>query len=192
MNNNPGGSRSTQLAKEIVFMGIMIALDVIAVRFLSLTTPVMRIGTGFIAVIIAGMYLGPVRAGIVGLIADLIGFMLFPVGAFFPGFTLSATVSGVLAGYFLEGKKSGDFKNVIIYAVFSTLLVDTLMNTTWLVMMLHQGDFTKFLIRLIPRIPNQVVITVLKIVLIPLLYSRLFKRFRIAGVEHPGIREANQ
>lgn len=190
MINEQRGGRSTNLVKEIVFMGIMIAVDVVAVRFLSFNMITMRIGTGFIANIIAGMYLGPVRAGLVGLIADLIGFTLFPVGAFFPGFTLSAVLNGVIAGAFLEGKKSSLRRNVILYALVSTLLVDTLLNTTWLVMMLHQNDFGKFMFRLIPRIPNQVAMIVLKIILVPVLYRTLFKRFRIRGVEHPGIREA--
>lgn len=190
MNRDLKGGRSANLARELVFMGIMVALDVIAVRFLSFNMISMRIGTGFIAAIVAGMYLGPIRAGMVGLVADLIGFTMFPVGGFFPGFTLSAIVQGLLAGYFLEGKKSGRQLNVIIYAVFSTLLVDTLMNTSWLVMMLHQSDFNKFMVALLPRIPNQIAVTVLKIVLIPILYRTLFKRFRAQGVEHPGIREA--
>ena len=189
MRNNLSGGRSTNLVREIVFMGIMIAVDVVAVRFLSFNMITMRIGTGFIANIVAGMYLGPVRAGIVGLIADLIGFTLFPVGVFFPGFTLSAVVSGALSGFFLEGKKSSQKFNIIAYALISTLLVDTLMNTTWLVLMLHDGDFSKFMFRLIPRIPNQIAVIVLKIILVPILYRTLFKRFRAAGAEHSGIRE---
>ena len=189
MNKNLSGGRSTKLVNEIVFMGIMIAVDVIAVRFLSINLITMRVGIGFIANIVAGMYLGPVRAGMVGLIADLIGFTLFPVGAFFPGFTLSAVMSDVIAGFFLEGKKSSRLFNIIMYAVVSTVLVETLMNTTWLVLMLHQGDFSKFMFRLIPRIPNQLATIVFKIILIPIFYKTLFKRFRAKGVERAGIRE---
>lgn len=176
--------------REIVFMGIMVAIDVVAVRFLSIETPAMRIGFGFVANLIAGMYLGPARAGIVGVAADLLGFTLFGKGIFFPGFTVSALVQGLLAGYFLEGKKSANVARVITYAVISTVLVDTLMNTTWLVMMLHDGDFSYFMFRLIPRLPNQVVVTVLKVILVPILYRSIFTRLRAVGVERPGIREA--
>ncbi|KAF5074881.1 ECF transporter, substrate-specific component [anaerobic digester metagenome] len=188
---NSENKRQVSRVREIVFMGIMIALDVLAVRFLSVETPVMRVGLGFLANIIAGMYLGPARAGIVGLLADLVGFFMFPKGTFFPGFTISAAVNGILAGYFLEGRKSANFKWFVSYAILSTLLVDTLMNTIWLVMMLHNGDMSFFWTRLSIRIPNQVVVTALKIIMVPLLYNTVFKRLRAVGVERPGIREGS-
>lgn len=189
MDNRAGSGRQANKVNELVFMGIMIALDIIAVRFLSITTPAMRIGLGFTSSIIAGMYLGPVRATIVGVVADLLGFAVFPQGLFFPGFTISQAVSGFLAGYFLEGKKSAHGTNVLLYAVLSTLLVDSILNTTWLVMMLHDSDFSFFLFRLIPRLPNQAVITVLKVILVPIFYRALFQRIKAKGVERPGIRE---
>lgn len=192
MQNNEKRQQPMLRVREIVFMGIMIALDVLAVRFLSFEIPTMRIGTGFLAIIIAGMYLGPLRAGLVGLIADLLGFVLFGKGIFFPGFTISALVNGVIAGYFLEGKKSAKVVNYVLYALISTLVVDTLMNTTWLVMMLHENDFSYFMARLLPRLPNQVVVTVLKIIMVPILYRTLFQRFVARGVEHPGIRERGE
>lgn len=175
--------------REIVFMGIMIALDVLAVRFLSFEIPTMRIGLGFLAIMISGMYLGPLRAGAVALIADLLGFVLFGKGIFFPGFTISAMVNGLIAGHFLEGKKSAKVYNYVLFALLSTLVVDTLMNTTWLVMMFHNNDFSYFMARLIPRVPNQIIVTVLKIIMAPLLYKTLFKRFVARDVEHKGIRE---
>lgn len=41
---NSENKRQVSRVREIVFMGIMIALDVLAVRFLSVETPVMRVG----------------------------------------------------------------------------------------------------------------------------------------------------
>lgn len=191
MNKGTKNPQRMSQVKILAFMGIMVALDVILVRFVSFEIPSMRIGGGFMAVILAGMYLGPVRAGIVGLVADILGMLIFPKGAFFPGFTLSAGLNYFIAGWFLEGKKSANTVNVVIYAVFSTLLIDTVLNTTLLVMMLHQNDFTKFMAVLLPRIPFQIVVTALKIVFIPLIYRTLFKRFKADGVERLGIRESS-
>lgn len=189
MENNGRRQKSKLRVEEIVFMGIMIAIDVLTVRFLSFEIPTMRVGLGFLSIIIAGMYLGPVRAGIVGFIADLLGFFLFGKGIFFPGFTISAAVNGIIAGYFIEGKKSSKVLNYVVYALVSTLVVDTLLNTSWLVIMLHESDFSYFMARLLPRIPNQVVVTALKILMVPLFYNTLFRRFVARGVEHPGIRD---
>lgn len=189
MRNSTKNSQSISQAKVLAFMGIMIALDVILVRFLVIQGPAMRISFHFIVVILAGMYLGPFRAGIIGIVADILGMLIFPRGAYFPGFTLSAGITYVMAGYFLEGRKSAKMLNVVVYSVLSTLLIDTVLNSIWLVMLLHQNDFTKFMVILGPRIPFQIVVTVLKIIFIPIIYRTLFKRFRANDVEHPGIRE---
>ncbi len=189
MNNKRNSDRSISQVKVLAFMSILIALDVILVRFVSFEIPSMRIGAGFIAVIIAGMYLGPLRAGIVGLVADILGMLIFPKGAFFPGFTLSGSLNYVIAGWFLEGKKSAKTFNVITYAIFSTLIIDTFLNTIWLVMMLHQNDMSRFIPVLAPRVPFQIVMTILKVILIPILYRTLFSRLKATDVERPGIRE---
>lgn len=190
MKNSTKSNQSISQAKVLAFMGIMIALDVILVRFLVFQTPTMRISFHFIVIILAGMYLGPLRAGIVGVVADILGMLIFPRGAYFPGFTLSAGITYALAGFFLEGKKSAKLFNVVVYSVLSTLLIDTVLNTIWLVMLVHQNDFTKWSVVLGTRIPFQIVVTVLKIIFIPIIYRTLFKRFRASDVEHPGIRES--
>ncbi|PKK39601.1 Substrate-specific component FolT of folate ECF transporter [Clostridiaceae bacterium JG1575] len=182
--------KTTNPVREITFMGIMIALNVIAVRFLSIETPFMRVGFGFIAFFISGMYLGPLRSGIVAALADLVGMALFAKAQYFPGFTLSSFIAGTIAGAMLEGKKSKDLRWVIGYGILSTLIADTILVTIWLVMINHQGDLAFFIPRLLPRLPYQGVITVLKIILIPIFYRTVFVRLRVPGVERPGIREA--
>lgn len=188
VRNLPQEEAEPNKIKELTFMAFVVALDIILVRFFSLETPAMRIGFGFISNLIAGMYLGPLRAGVVGLVADVLGMILFPKNAFFPGFTLSAILHGVLAGYFLEGKKAGKMVNVVTYSVVSTVLISSILNTLWVVMMVHNNDMSKFMPSLTLRIPTQLTVGVLKIIFIPILYRVLFKRFKAKGVEYPGIR----
>jgi ECF transporter S component (folate family) len=90
--------------KTLVFVSLLIAMEVIFTRFLSVQTPILRIGFGFIPVAFAGIMFGPIIAGLTGAVADIIGVLLFPAGSFFPGFTLSAFLGGAAYGVFLHKK----------------------------------------------------------------------------------------
>jgi ECF transporter S component (folate family) len=84
---------------------MLIALEIVLSRFCSIATPIMKIGFGFVPIAMCGMLFGPVWAGFAGGIADIIGAILFPIGAFFPGFTVSAILTGVVFGLFLFNRK---------------------------------------------------------------------------------------
>ena len=86
--------------QRIVYLGLLIGAKVILTRFFSITTPIARIGIGFLPIAIGGILFGPIYAGFAAVIGDLLGSMLFPSGPFFPGFTLSAFISGLVYGCF--------------------------------------------------------------------------------------------
>ena len=71
-----------------------VALDVLLTRVLAFNTPVMKIGLGFVAIAVCGAVYGPVAGAICGALGDIIGSLLFPTGAYFPVFTLTATGAG--------------------------------------------------------------------------------------------------
>lgn len=169
--------------RTLVYMAIFIALSIVATRIFSIDTPFLRIGIGFMPVIMAAMYLGPFKAGWIGVIADIIGFMLFPKGTFFPGFTISAFLGGFINGFFLEGERGGKMVNIILNAVISTLLIDTIINTGNLVILMHGGQFDKFIPLLITRFPNHVALMVEKVIFTFVFYHAIFKRVRLKGVE---------
>src|SRR5665647_1580567 len=83
---------------RLITIGLFIALEIILTRFLSINTPFIRIGFGFLPVAMLGIMYGPVWAGISYAIGDVLGMLIFPSGAFFPGFTLSAALTGIAFG----------------------------------------------------------------------------------------------
>lgn len=101
---------------EIATTGLLVALEVVLNRFASINLWNLKIGLAFIPIMVAGMLLGPIKAGVVGVVSDLIGAILFPSGAFFPGFTVSAFVRGCIYGAFLY-KNQG-----IIYIAMASFL----------------------------------------------------------------------
>ncbi len=84
--------------KKLAVSALLVALDVVLTRLLALNTPVMKIGLGFAAVALSAMLYGPCWAMLTSALGDLLGALLFPTGAYFPGFTLTAACTGLLFG----------------------------------------------------------------------------------------------
>ena len=119
--------------RNISMMGLLIALEIVLSRFLSISTPYTKIGFAFVPVAIAGILLGPLGAGIVGALADFLGAVLFPIGAYFPGFTLTAFLMGLCYGVFL--KENQKFWRVLAAVAVHQLVLSLLLNTLWLSIM---------------------------------------------------------
>ena len=128
-------SISTQM---IVIMGFMIALSVVLSKLVSINISFLRIGFGFLPIAILAILYGPVWAAAGYTIADLIGAFVFPTGAFFPGFTLSAALTGLIFGLFLY-KKDITFVRALAASAAVALFVNLLLNTYWLTFILGKG-----------------------------------------------------
>ncbi len=150
--------------RQLVLMGVLIAMDVILTRFLSISTPVTRIGFAFVARVIAAILLGPLQAALVGGVADFVGAIAFPTsGAYFPGFTLTAMTFGLIYGLFLHKKVT---PARIVGAVVTSQIVCSLgLNMLWLTFLTK----TSFLALLSTRLLQSVVTVIVQIVTILLL-----------------------
>lgn len=115
--------------KSISIIGILVAMEIILARF-SIHTWNLKIGFSFIPVVVAAIFYGPVTAGLVGAIGDIMGYILFPVGAYFPGFTLTAFVTGMIFGFFL--RKSQSVLNVVLAVLCVQIFVSQFMSTYWI------------------------------------------------------------
>ncbi|MEG1426614.1 MAG: folate family ECF transporter S component [Oscillospiraceae bacterium] len=116
--------------QNLALMAVLLAAEIMLSRFLSLQTPIVKIGFAFIPVAIAARKMGAQEAVIVAALGDFLGALLFPVGAYFPGFTLTAAMKGLCSGLFLHKKCSlGRITaSVLINEIFGSLLL----NTLWL------------------------------------------------------------
>ena len=130
------------LSQEKIFrlccMGILIAMQVVLARFAVIPVgDMMRFSTSFIPVVIAARLYGPIGDMAVYGLGDFIGAIAFPTGgAFFPGYTVTAAVVGLIFGLFLRPTKKQEtmlqlvLKTVL--SVFSTQLVGSfLLNSYW-------------------------------------------------------------
>ena len=144
-------------------MAMLAAVQIILSRFLSINLWNLKIGFAFVPIALAGMLLGPMGAGLTGMVADLIGATLFPSGTFFPGFTLTAFITAFGYGFFLH-KKQG-MVNILAAVLFSEIVGTLLLNTLWISILYG----TPFIPVLIPRIAQAVGMGIVEIIIIRLL-----------------------
>ena len=135
--------------KKLVTLSMLVAIQVALSRFVSIQMWNFKVGFGFVPVIIAAIRMGPIEAGICGAMADFIGAMLFPTGAFFPGFTLTAALIGVVYGLFLHREQS--FVRVILSVVLNRVLFTIFLNSLWISMLYGSPMKALMTTRLIQR-----------------------------------------
>ena len=121
---------SGEIILSLVSVALLIALQVVLSRFLSIQLWNLKIGFSFVPVIIAARIFGPFYSVLVYALGDIIGTFLFPTGPYFPGFTLTAVVSGLIFGLFLQ-KKSSPVK-IIAASVLNQLICSLILNTFWI------------------------------------------------------------
>lgn len=112
---------------------MLIALDVVFTRLLAVNILVVKMGFGFAAVAVCAMLYGPAWAGVTAAIGDIIGALLFPTGAYFPGFTVTAAITGVVFGLYLHGERP-KFKQCFLASLTNCVLVTLVLNTLMIVL----------------------------------------------------------
>ncbi|MCK9526540.1 MAG: folate family ECF transporter S component [Limnochordia bacterium] len=148
-------------------LGVLTAVSIVLTRIFGIVVPVagvgaLRLSFGEIPVILAGVLFGPVGGGLTGLASDLIGYIINSHGgAFFPGFTLSAALTGVIPGWILHKRRD----SLGLYQIGATVLVTDLvtgvfLNTLWLTILYGQGFFVILPMRLLARLVTLPVYTV--------------------------------
>ncbi len=134
--------------KKLIAISLLVALSIIAKRFLGYNDRVISVSFGFVPIATAGMLFGPVGGLTAGALADLIGALLFPTGPFNPGFTLAAAMSGTLYGLFLHPQPVSRQRIVLCQAII-TLLMHLTINTLLLVPIVGKGFFAILPLRVV-------------------------------------------
>jgi len=137
--------------RKYVFLGLLLAIEIILTRFCSVTTPIVRIGFGFVPIAVAAYLYGPMTAGLTYAAGDFIGAMLFPVGAFFPGFTLTAFCTGLAFGLLLHDHKFSLLRTITA-ALGVSVGFNWFLDTLWVCMLAGSVQWDAYTGMLITRI----------------------------------------
>lgn len=153
----------------MVTLGILIAIQIVLSRFCSINAWNIKIGFGFVPIAIAGILYGPVPAMLVGGLSDFLGAVLFPIGPYFPGFTLTTALTGMAFGLFLH-KKRGMIQILLAVSV-NQLILGLFLNTLWISILYQSPYLPLFLTRIIQcAILTPVECLVLFVMTKPILY----------------------
>lgn len=131
----------------LVSCALLIAIEIVLSRFLSISTPIVRIGFDFAPMALAGILFGPWYGCAVGAMADFLGANLFPMGPFWPGFTLVAGLCGMTYGLLLHQKagvqwgRMNTMVRIAAAVLIVTLILQLGLDTLNLVMLLDKGFF---------------------------------------------------
>jgi len=152
----------------IPVVAFLMALELILTRFLSINTPIVRIGFGFVPVSLTAIIYGPLWAGAAYALGDIIGALLFPIAPYFPGFTLTAFLTGIVFGLFLYNRPVS-WKTVFPASFIICVLLNLGLDTFWLYLLMNRG-----VLALMPaRVLKVFVMIPLHVILIPFLWNRL-------------------
>ncbi|MBO4818930.1 MAG: folate family ECF transporter S component [Firmicutes bacterium] len=157
--------------KMLVTLAMLLALEIVLSRFLSIQTPVTRIGFGFVPLVIAGILFGPIPASIVAVLSDVLGALLFPTsGAYYPPLTITSFLVGLTYGLFLykatfDPKKVKDWLRVVLTVAVRQGVWALLLQSYWLSLL--YGNTYKQTVTM--RIPQVLLLSAVEIVVIPIL-----------------------
>ncbi len=88
--------------RRLVYASFFIALSVAFTRILTIQIFIagvgsVRLGFGPLPIILSGIFLGPLAGGIIGTLADILGYLLNPMGGgYVPIITLVSTATGII------------------------------------------------------------------------------------------------
>ena len=116
--------------RTVTPLALLTAIEIVLSRFLSVNAWNIKIGFSFVPVVVAAILYGPLGAGVVGALGDFIGAVLFPIGAYFPGFTLTAFLTGFVFGLFLYKKQ--DWPRSIAAVGINQFVLSLFLNTLWI------------------------------------------------------------
>lgn len=149
--------------REITNAGLLTALSIVFTRLVAVIMigNFVRLSFGTIPIYIAGLMFGPVVGGLVGGVADGLGYFVNNFGgAFIPHIFLASVVRGIIPPMVISalGNNSKNWAVKVTVAVVLTELVASVWLTTWGLSWAMQTPFVAFLIRRLPTLPLQLVI----------------------------------
>lgn len=173
-NNNTENRKRINIKKsttDLAVMGILTALCIVIAMFLTIRpSNSIKITLTFIPIVIAAYLYGPVGAGTVAGLADLLGYVFNSGGGMlFLPITFSEIAIGVVFGLLLHNKRS--LPRIILGVAFAQLIVSTFITPIWLNKLYH----IDYLTNLYLRIPQIAIMIVIEMIVIPPMLKLLEK-----------------
>lgn len=137
--------------RRLAFLGLMVALNVVLGRLSIQISQEVRLSVvGFLPIAMAAYLLGPAYGALVGAMGDVMNYVLFThaFGPYFPGYTLTAALSGLWYGWLLYEKPMTWYRAVL--AIVPVILIGEMgLNSIWVYLMYSKSFWAKLPLRLL-------------------------------------------
>ena len=156
---------------------LLSAIAIILGFFKIPVTQLIEIRFAMLPIAVSGCLFGPVVGGAVGMVADIGGYLVKPTGPFFPGFTITSMMSGVIFGCMLYRQKTGPLR-ILMSQIVYTIICGVLLNSLWLSMLYGNGFIPVLTARFVKEI---IMIPINTLMLVTIMEP--VRKFRRAGAE---------
>lgn len=153
--------------RKIAVLGMLLAAQVVAGRFVSISLPFVNIGFIFLPIAITGILYGPVWCGLSAVAGDFLIAMLGPYG-YFPPMAISALITGIIDGLFLY-RKPANTRRVLLCVLTKSILVSVILQAVWLTMLTGKA----FMVLLPARIVQNLITIPVQVICIRLVAYRI-------------------
>lgn len=141
-----GSAKQLKKIRTITICAFLGAVGIVLGMHTVMVGSFLKIGFSSLANETASYLFGPVVGAVFGGTMDVVKYIMKPTGPFFPGFTLTAILAGLINGTLLY-KKRITLARVCITKLTVIVFCDMILNTAWLSIMLHDPFYTLFLAR---------------------------------------------
>ena len=159
----------TNTVRKITILGMLLAAQVVAGLFVSISLPIAKIGFVFLPIAITGILYGPLWCGLSAAAGDIIVAMLGPYG-YFPPMTISALLTGIIYGLFLY-KKAASTPRILVCVLTESILISVALQTVWLNMLTGKA----YLVLLPARIVQNLIVIPVSVICIRLVAYRVIR-----------------
>jgi len=158
--------------KMVGTVGLLVAVHVVLSRFCSINAWNIKIGFAFVPIFVAAYLYGPLMAGVVGALGDFVGAIAVPIGMYFPGFTVTCFLTGVIFGLLLHKKQTAP--HILGAVIVNQLVLGLLLNTLW-ISILYGAPYRSLLVT---RIVQSAILIPVEFLTIGFVMRTLFHRRR--------------
>lgn len=126
--------------RMLVFAALIMSLRIVLGMFIVPIDDNLRMLFKFIPDCIGSMLYGPLMGMCVGGLGDLLGYFIFPTGAFFPGYTISAILTNLIFALFLY-RQEISYLRLFLSRLTTNVLINVGLGSLWSYILYGKGFF---------------------------------------------------
>lgn len=140
MNLWKSSAEKLHQTKYLALMAAMIALKTVLSMYYIPVSENLRVSISFLIVALEASIVGPAASIVSGAVTDLVSFVLFPDGAFFFGYTITAMLGELIYALFLYQKKI-TWQRLFLSKLLNNYLVNVLLGSLWSAILYSKGYY---------------------------------------------------